>query len=142
MLVSGLSLFDTGLMITILTLLVLYLIVLIKLKPSSEGKGILKANLSRKTILEEPLSELQSNPQIYDEFQEESVETVEPTEEIESVEMPEPAPPPIKTEISKETRNSGCPYHFGFLRDHPKNTPIPNECLTCTKIMECLLRVE
>jgi outer membrane biosynthesis protein TonB len=143
MLVSGLSLFDTGLMITIITLLILYLIVLIKLKPSGEGKGILKANLSKKTIhSERPPTELSSNPQTYNEPQEESVETAEFTEETESVETPELAPPPIKTEISKETRNSGCPHHFGYLRDHPKNTPIPNECLTCTSIMECLLGVE
>jgi len=35
-----------------------------------------------------------------------------------------------------------CPHYFGYLGEHPKNTPIPNECLTCTKIMECLSKVE
>lgn len=142
MLLSGLSLFDTGLMITIVALLVLYLIVLIKLKPQNEGKEILKTNLSKKNIPERFSTERRSNPQIYNESHEQSVERVEPTKGTESVERPEPAPPPIKTEISKETRNSGCPYHFGYLRDQPKNTPIPNECLTCTKIMECLLGAE
>ena len=142
MLLLGLSLFDTGLMITIITLLVLYLIVLIKLKPSSKGKEILETKLSKKNIPEELSTEGRNNPSIYDEPQEESVEKVESPEETEFVERSELAPQPIKTEISKETRNSGCSYHFGYLREHPKNTPIPNECLTCTKIMECLMRTE
>jgi hypothetical protein len=143
MLVLWLSLFDTGLMITIVTLLVLYLIVLIKLKPSTQSKEILKTNLPKKNIPKKLSTERRSNPQIYDEPQEESVEKAEPPEVTESVERPEPTPPiPIKTEISKENRNSGCPYYFGYLGEHPRNTPIPNECLTCTKIMECLLRAE
>jgi len=141
----GLSLFDTGLMITVVALLVLYLIVLIKLKPSSKVKEILETNSLKKKIPENPSNERRSSPRIYNEPQEEWGEMVEPTEETgetESLERPEPALPPIKTEISKETPNSGCPHHFGYLREHPKNTPIPNECLTCTKIMECLMRVE
>lgn len=142
MLLLGLPLFDVGLMITIVTLLVLYLIVLIKLKPSSEGKEILKTSLSKENISEKVSTERQGSFQIFNEFQEESVEKAEPTEMTEFVERTEPVPPPVNTEISKETRNSGCPYRFGYLREHPKNTPIPNECLTCVKIMECLLGVE
>ena len=30
-----------------------------------------------------------------------------------------------------------CPNYLGYLREIPKNTRIPNECLTCTKMMEC-----
>jgi hypothetical protein len=30
-----------------------------------------------------------------------------------------------------------CPHYLGYLREIPKNTRIPNECLTCTKMMEC-----
>ena len=135
----GLSLFDTGLMITIVTILVLYLIVLIKLKPSNEGKELLEAKLSKKNIPGALSTERRSNPQTYNKPQEKSVEKAEPIKVTESVEGPEPAPPPIRNESSKETPNSGCPYHFGYLGEHPKNTPIPNECLTCVKIMECLL---
>jgi len=141
----GLSLFDTGLMITIVTLLVLYLVVLIKLKPSSKAKETLETSLSKKKILESPPTEGRNNSQIFSDLQEEPVEKVELSEgaeETESFERPEPAPSRATTEFSKGTRNSECPHHFGYLREHPKNTPIPNECLTCTKIMECLLRSE
>jgi hypothetical protein len=29
---------------------------------------------------------------------------------------------------------SRCPHHFGYLASLPKNTPIPQECLFCTRI--------
>ncbi|MEM2466082.1 MAG: hypothetical protein QXZ47_02160 [Candidatus Bathyarchaeia archaeon] len=31
-----------------------------------------------------------------------------------------------------------CEHFFGYLRNRPKNTPIPDECLTCDKMIECL----
>ncbi|MEM2439954.1 MAG: hypothetical protein QW493_01895 [Candidatus Bathyarchaeia archaeon] len=32
----------------------------------------------------------------------------------------------------------GCPHFFGFLKRRPKNIPIPDECLTCNRMIECL----
>ena len=32
----------------------------------------------------------------------------------------------------------GCGHHLGFLKSRPKNTPIPEECLTCSKMIECM----
>lgn len=31
-----------------------------------------------------------------------------------------------------------CPHFMGYLKKRPKDTPIPDECLTCTKMVECL----
>lgn len=31
-----------------------------------------------------------------------------------------------------------CAHHFGYLRDHPRNTPIPDECFGCQNVMRCL----
>jgi hypothetical protein len=31
-----------------------------------------------------------------------------------------------------------CEHFFGYLRKRPKNTPIPDECLTCNRMIECL----
>ena len=31
-----------------------------------------------------------------------------------------------------------CVHQFGYLRDMPKNTPIPDECFGCLKVMRCL----
>ncbi len=39
-------------------------------------------------------------------------------------------------EGTKKTSGT-CPNYFGYLCTIPKNTRIPNECVTCTKIVEC-----
>ncbi len=31
-----------------------------------------------------------------------------------------------------------CGHFFGYLRMRPKNTPIPDECLTCNRMIGCL----
>jgi len=39
-----------------------------------------------------------------------------------------------------ESENSvKCENFFGYLRKRPKDTAIPEECLTCSKMVECLL---
>ena len=35
----------------------------------------------------------------------------------------------------------GCPHHFGYLAHRPKDASIPQECLTCQKIVECMLKL-
>ena len=116
-----LSLFGTGLMITVVVLVVLYLVVLIKLNPSAEGDR----------TPEEPLTEPRVKSTMFNEVEEETVEPIERQEPV--------SPAPAENE---KTGVQGCPHHFGYLGEHPKNTPIPNECLTCIRIMECLSKVE
>jgi len=31
-----------------------------------------------------------------------------------------------------------CEHFLGYLKKRPKNTPIPDECLTYSKMIECL----
>ena len=31
-----------------------------------------------------------------------------------------------------------CAHHLGYLKQRPKKTPIPEECLTCPKMIECM----
>jgi hypothetical protein len=50
--------------------------------------------------------------------------------------------PKLKTKsrkIKEETKkvSKTCPKYLGYLKEIPKNTRIPNECLTCTKMVEC-----
>jgi hypothetical protein len=40
-----------------------------------------------------------------------------------------------------EESPKGCPHHFGYLAHRPKDTSIPQECLTCQKIVDCMLKV-
>jgi len=136
----ALSLFDTGLLVTVVILILLYLIVLIKLKPSTVGEKTIKTESLKQNIPKVSSTERQNNPVIHHEDQEERPEEVEAIERPKSVSTV--SVETEKTEISRDTKTSGCPHHFGYLSEHPKNTPIPNECLTCTKIMECLVRTK
>jgi DNA-directed RNA polymerase subunit RPC12/RpoP len=31
-----------------------------------------------------------------------------------------------------------CIHYLGYLKKRPKNTPIPEECLTCSKMIDCM----
>ena len=44
---------------------------------------------------------------------------------------------PSATTPEKEKGPSKCPYHFGYLKKFDQNTPTPNECLGCSRILEC-----
>jgi len=45
-----------------------------------------------------------------------------------------PTPPP---------KNSAeCPHHFGYLKKLGKNAAIPDECLSCSRMMKCLYSTE
>jgi hypothetical protein len=37
-----------------------------------------------------------------------------------------------------QTGFQNCLHHFGYLKSLPKNTPVPDECFGCPKVMECL----
>ena len=54
--------------------------------------------------------------------EEEAVEVVEIQQENE----------PFKTQ-----KASACPHHLGYLKKRQKNSPIPENCFTCTKMIEC-----
>ncbi|MEM2969108.1 MAG: hypothetical protein QXJ76_07385 [Candidatus Bathyarchaeia archaeon] len=61
---------------------------------------------------------------------------VEETEEEKQEEAPAQ-----KLEIAIEEKREetfGCSHHLGYLKQRPKNTPIPEECLTCAKMIECM----
>jgi len=40
----------------------------------------------------------------------------------------------------KHENVDGCKHFFGFLKRRSKGSPIPDECLTCNKMIECLTR--
>jgi len=46
---------------------------------------------------------------------------------------------PLKMEV-KDTleENVACMHNLGYLKRRPKNTPIPEECLTCPKMIDCM----
>ena len=52
--------------------------------------------------------------------------------EISSVLTAEPRKP------TQEPQDVKCGHFLGFLSKHQKNMPFPDECLTCTRMVECL----
>jgi len=58
---------------------------------------------------------------------------------------PEKAPQSIKNTKQKKKRfstqpkngTSRCPHGFGYLSRQDKNAPIPEECLGCSRLVEC-----
>ena len=48
----------------------------------------------------------------------------------------------IKPSVEKENHFSGCPQSFGFLAKRPKDTPIPQQCMLCPKIVDCMLKLD
>ena len=136
----ALSLFDTGLLIIVVILVLLYLVVLIKLKPSTGGEKIVGTKSLKQNVRKASSTERRNNPVKYNESRKESVESGKAIERPKSV--PTVSVETEKPEFSRNNNSSGCPHHFGYLKEHPKHTPIPNECLTCTRLMECLAGVE
>ena len=47
--------------------------------------------------------------------------------------------PQPKPSTEKEKGSSGCPQTLGYLANRPKDTPVPQECLVCPKMVDCML---
>jgi len=49
-------------------------------------------------------------------------------------------PPKLKPAEQLSPKEHGCPYHFGYLSQRSRKEEIPEECMTCKKIVECMLK--
>ncbi len=45
---------------------------------------------------------------------------------------------PTSSSKSFQARPLECSHYLGYLRKIPKNTPMPDECLSCHKMIECI----
>jgi DNA-directed RNA polymerase subunit RPC12/RpoP len=54
--------------------------------------------------------------------------------------------PPAQTVQAKKTTTvekeavAGCAHYFGYLRKREKDKSFPDECLTCSKMVDCLMQ--
>jgi DNA-directed RNA polymerase subunit RPC12/RpoP len=45
----------------------------------------------------------------------------------------------LDAEVKAEVEDpEGCTHNLGYLKQRSKGTPIPEECLTCNKMIECM----
>lgn len=53
-------------------------------------------------------------------------------------------PETISVEMPREKEKSppNCLHYIGYLRFIPRNKSIPDECLTCQKVIECSKHIE
>ena len=45
-----------------------------------------------------------------------------------------------KTQSETREKPTGCQYHVGYLSEREKNQQIPDGCMTCNDLLECMLR--
>jgi len=38
----------------------------------------------------------------------------------------------------EKNRQASCAHFLGYLKTRPKDSPIPDECLTCAALMKCM----
>jgi len=51
----------------------------------------------------------------------------------------DPTIKPIISLVKEEIYFSGCLHHFGYLASRPKGAPIPEECIICQKLGDCMV---
>lgn len=66
-----------------------------------------------------------------------TVEVQKPKKEKEMIKKEETKVDQPKVEKKKE-EIPGCKNNLGYLKKRPKNTPIPEECFTCSKMIDCM----
>jgi hypothetical protein len=59
------------------------------------------------------------------------------TEHLKNHQNPNP-PTTLTQKPQPHINNDTCIHDTGFLKNHQDTTQIPDECLTCTKLIECL----
>lgn len=47
---------------------------------------------------------------------------------------------PAQLEQQPYAEEPKCPHHFGYLSNRSRKETIPEECMTCEKIVECMLK--
>jgi len=73
----------------------------------------------------------------------EPIEPDVPNESFESAEPPEEEEPEepgytVMKQPEKAQSTGGCPHHMGYLKKREKNSPFPEDCLVCSKMIECM----
>ena len=159
------TILNVSLIAVIAIILAVYAIFLVKLKPTKEYKSTSSRDLEKEEITvtkpKRPKKQTMTATT-------KKTTNEEPTSAVENQEIPEEPDESIQTRThveeraraltqeiqkrkkNKETKKSfflfgkkdfeGCTHKFGHLKSLPKNTPIPDECFGCPKILECLVR--
>jgi len=122
----------------IAVILIIYAILLVKLKPSKETESPLNRYTERKkkATIEPKRQEKPAKPPETNKIMEE--ESVGARISTSQDKIPKTPKHVARSENQSSNYNSYCLHHFGYLRKLPKSTPIPDECLGCPQAVECM----
>lgn len=74
----------------------------------------------------------EKEPEIEEEEQEQTIKSVRIRQTIEQLKEIKPTEqPPAKQK---------CPHHYGYLKTRSKSENIPEECMICEKLLDCMRR--
>lgn len=145
-----LSLIDIVLTVAVFILILLYVTLVIRLKPSTKNKDQYKKDLLPKN--QEPprnglvfvnslktkekttppqRTQTQINPHEIQHLTTNTVRLSAPLRKNQEAQG-------HVVRAENRSSNSDCVHHFGYLRELPKSTSIPSECLGCHRVVECL----
>jgi Ca2+/Na+ antiporter len=151
MITAEFSVFDLVTMVAVLVLAVLYVTLLLKLKPSTENNdhhkkdflhekrgpppnGLIFVN-SLKTKEKTTPPQRTQTPINSQKIRHPFIKTMHPSlPQDKNQETPEH----VVVRAENPSSDLHCAHHFGYLIELPKNTPIPSECLGCPQVVECM----
>jgi hypothetical protein len=158
-----LSTMNILLVVTVVALFLTFVLILMKLNPSTETKASSsqqpKMPLEKEKQPETP-PQLKAIPPLRP--PEAKISSDKPPVPLAPAVKPSPAPAPIRHETLPSVRSEirevpkqgkptapskaeltptrkDCIHFYGYLHSLPKNTPIPDECFGCSKIVDCLI---
>jgi hypothetical protein len=88
--------------------------------------------LTAKPVVDEPIRAPQVKTPVRTPLQQTPINTPEPSE----------VKPTLKEDSAaaqEERFFSGCLHHFGYLSSRPKDSPIPQECILCQRLGDCMV---
>jgi hypothetical protein len=158
-----LSTMNILLVVTVVALFATFVFILMKLNPSTETKA--SSSPEPKMPLEkekQPQTPLPLKALPLSRPPEGKISSEKPSVPIAPPVKSSPAPAPIRQETLPSLRSEirevpkqgkpttppkaeltptrkDCIHFYGYLHSLPKNTPIPDECFGCSKIVDCLI---
>jgi len=155
MLPFDLSAMNILLVVAVTALFIFFIAVLMKLNPSTETETIHQKEVFQKKkppIQDQPTTLPQKllSPEKIASARAGAVETqpsvdkiveeppISADQENTELKMPEPERTVASAAETNSSSTRGCLHRFGYLRTLPKNKPIPDECLGCSRVVECL----
>jgi predicted RNA-binding Zn-ribbon protein involved in translation (DUF1610 family) len=104
-----------------------------------EGQGDFECNRCGERFLKPLLTRVSSNGSTQTYYAcPRCLTDISEAEKTQDEKSEQPAASPEQIEAPEGPQELNCQYSLGYLRKRPRDVPIPDTCLTCEKMIECL----